>query len=79
MGFPTDPQKFYGEVLEGRVSREQCVEADCMHPCYGGGGASICLLCLFIEEDISYVLKHISDKDEALADVCSACHVPSLY
>ena len=70
-------ERLFEEFLEPafgyRITREKCEQADCLHPCYGGRGGSVCTLCWrsFMGE-----LQSLSDDEKA--DICNACHVPPL-
>ena len=36
--------KFY-QYFQGSPTKEQCEQADCLHPCYGASHESNCNLC----------------------------------
>ena len=65
--------KFY-QYFHGSPNREQCEQADCLHPCYGAAHESNCNLC-FQDAFVADVKAKFTP--EQFQQICGACSVPA--
>lgn len=65
--------KFY-QYFHGSPTREQCEQADCLHPCYGASHESNCNLC-FQDAFVDDVKAKFTPEQHR--QICGACSVPA--